>query len=53
MPILQEEPWQTVEGIEFRSATVIAYTLILRRWRREDAREAALLDQILDEDPYG
>lgn len=22
---LQEEPWQTVEGIEFRSATVIAY----------------------------
>ena len=25
MPVLQEEPWQTVEGIEFRSATVIAY----------------------------
>ncbi|MGI9473986.1 MAG: methyltransferase domain-containing protein [Rubripirellula sp.] len=25
MPILQKEPWQTVEGIEFRSATVIAY----------------------------
>lgn len=25
MPILQSEPWQTVEGIEFRSATVIAY----------------------------
>ena len=25
MPILQEKPWQTVEGIEFRSATVIAY----------------------------
>ena len=25
MPILQADPWQTVEGIEFRSATVIAY----------------------------
>ena len=25
MPVLQEQPWQTVEGIEFRSATVIAY----------------------------
>ena len=25
MPVLQTEPWQTVEGIEFRSATVIAY----------------------------
>lgn len=25
MPVLQSEPWQTVEGIEFRSATVIAY----------------------------
>jgi arsenite methyltransferase len=25
MPVLQQEPWQTVEGIEFRSATVIAY----------------------------
>lgn len=25
MPILQQEPWQTVEGIEFRSATVIAF----------------------------
>jgi arsenite methyltransferase len=25
MPVLQNEPWQTVEGIEFRSATVIAY----------------------------
>lgn len=25
MPVLQDEPWQTVEGIEFRSATVIAY----------------------------
>jgi SAM-dependent methyltransferase len=25
MPMLQAEPWQTVEGIEFRSATVIAY----------------------------
>ena len=25
MPVLQKEPWQTVEGIEFRSATVIAY----------------------------
>lgn len=25
MPILQKEPWQVVEGIEFRSATVIAY----------------------------
>lgn len=25
MPVLQREPWQTVEGIEFRSATVIAY----------------------------
>lgn len=25
MPVLQAEPWQTVEGIEFRSATVIAY----------------------------
>ncbi|MFK8115486.1 MAG: methyltransferase domain-containing protein [Rubripirellula sp.] len=25
MPVLQEEPWQTVEGIEFRSATVVAY----------------------------
>lgn len=25
MPVLQEKPWQTVEGIEFRSATVIAY----------------------------
>lgn len=25
MPALQTEPWQTVEGIEFRSATVIAY----------------------------
>ncbi|NND96516.1 MAG: methyltransferase domain-containing protein [Pirellulaceae bacterium] len=25
MPILQDEPWQTVEGIEFRSTTVIAY----------------------------
>lgn len=25
MPILQKEAWQTVEGIEFRSATVIAY----------------------------
>ncbi len=25
MPVLQENPWQTVEGIEFRSATVIAF----------------------------
>ena len=25
MPILQATPWQTVEGIEFRSTTVIAY----------------------------
>ena len=25
MPVLQKEPWQTVQGIEFRSATVIAY----------------------------
>ena len=25
MPVLQDQPWQTVEGIEFRSATVIAY----------------------------
>jgi len=25
MPVLQQEPWQTIEGIEFRSATVIAY----------------------------
>jgi SAM-dependent methyltransferase len=25
MPMLQEGPWRTVEGIEFRSATVIAY----------------------------
>ena len=25
MPVLQKEAWQTVEGIEFRSATVIAY----------------------------
>lgn len=25
MPVLQDDPWQTVEGIEFRSATVIAY----------------------------
>ncbi len=25
MPILQTEPWQTVEGIEFRSVTVIAF----------------------------
>lgn len=25
MPVLQSEPWQTVEQIEFRSATVIAY----------------------------
>jgi hypothetical protein len=25
MPALQQEPWQTVEGIEFRSATVIAF----------------------------
>lgn len=25
MPVLQDEPWQTVQGIEFRSATVIAY----------------------------
>ncbi len=25
MPVLQEKPWQTVEGIEFRSATVITY----------------------------
>ena len=25
MPVLQQEPWQTVQGIEFRSATVIAY----------------------------
>jgi arsenite methyltransferase len=25
MPVLQEQPWQVVEGIEFRSATVIAY----------------------------
>ena len=25
MPVLQEKAWQTVEGIEFRSATVIAY----------------------------
>lgn len=25
MPVLQATPWQTVEGIEFRSATVIAY----------------------------
>ncbi|TWU50853.1 arsenite S-adenosylmethyltransferase [Rubripirellula tenax] len=25
MPVLQRDPWQTVEGIEFRSATVIAY----------------------------
>ncbi|WP_146515194.1 methyltransferase domain-containing protein [Rubripirellula amarantea] len=25
MPVLQPEPWQTVQGIEFRSATVIAY----------------------------
>lgn len=25
MPILQIQPWQTVKGIEFRSATVIAY----------------------------
>ncbi|TWT87979.1 methyltransferase domain-containing protein [Stieleria varia] len=25
MPVLQAQPWQTVQGIEFRSATVIAY----------------------------
>ena len=25
MPVLQKEAWQTVEGIEFRSATVIAF----------------------------
>lgn len=25
MPVLQEKPWQVVEGIEFRSTTVIAY----------------------------
>jgi arsenite methyltransferase len=25
LPVLQKDPWQTVEGIEFRSATVIAY----------------------------
>ena len=25
MPVFQMEPWQTVQGIEFRSATVIAY----------------------------
>jgi len=25
IPVLQHQPWQTVEGIEFRSATVIAY----------------------------
>ncbi len=25
MPMLQDEPWQTVDGIEFRSTTVIAY----------------------------
>ena len=25
MPVLQAEPWRTVKGIEFRSATVIAY----------------------------
>jgi ubiquinone/menaquinone biosynthesis C-methylase UbiE len=25
MPVLQSEPWQTVDGIEFRSTTVIAY----------------------------
>jgi ubiquinone/menaquinone biosynthesis C-methylase UbiE len=25
MPMLQQQPWQTVEGIEFRSATVLAY----------------------------
>ena len=25
MPMLQEQPWRTVEGIEFRSTTVIAY----------------------------
>ena len=25
MPVYQPEPWQVVEGIEFRSATVIAY----------------------------
>ena len=25
MPVYQSEPWQVVEGIEFRSATVIAY----------------------------
>lgn len=25
MPVYQAEPWQVVEGIEFRSATVIAY----------------------------
>jgi arsenite methyltransferase len=25
MPVWQQQPWQTVEGIEFRSVTVIAY----------------------------
>ncbi len=25
MPVLQQEPWRTVEGIEFRSTTVIAF----------------------------
>lgn len=36
MPVLQSEPWQVVGGIEFRSATVIAYKHVIDAAEPED-----------------
>ncbi|MGB7325966.1 MAG: methyltransferase domain-containing protein [Rubripirellula sp.] len=47
MPVLQKEPWQTVQGIEFRSATVIAYKAI-----QVDDDNAIENDAVIYRGPY-
>ncbi len=46
MPVLQKQPWQTVNGIEFRSATVIAYKGL------PDNDQAAQNDAVIYRGPY-
>ncbi len=45
--VRQEKPWQVVEGIEFRSATVIAY-----KGQPEDASGAVCDDQVMYRGPF-
>lgn len=54
MPTLQQQPWQTVEGIEFRSTTVIAYKG--KEGPCDDYHEAVIYrgpySQVIDDDGH-